>query len=40
MKQYDTESELKKAKILAFQAIGVAYGRGQQPKVIVKNSMF
>lgn len=40
MKQYDTESELKKAKILAFQAIGVAYGRGQQPKVTVKNSMF
>lgn len=40
MKQYDTESELKKAKILAFQAIGVAYGRGQKPKVIVKNSMF
>ena len=40
MKQYDTESELKKAKILAFQAIGVAYGRGQQPKVIVNNSMF
>ena len=40
MKQYDTESELKKAKILAFKAIGVAYGRGQQPKVIVKNSMF
>lgn len=40
MKQYDTESELKKAKIQAFQAIGVAYGKGQQPKVIVKNSMF
>lgn len=40
MKQYDTEAELKKAKILAFQAIGVAYGKGQQPKVIVKNSMF
>ena len=40
MKQYDTESELKKAKILAFQAIGVAYGGGQQPKVTVKNSMF
>lgn len=40
MKQYDTELELKKAKILAFQAIGVAYGRGQKPKVIVKNSMF
>ena len=40
MKQYDTESELKKAKIRAFQAIGVAYGRGQQPKVTVKNSMF
>lgn len=40
MKQYDTESELQKAKIQAFQAIGVAYGRGQQPKVIVKNSMF
>lgn len=40
MKQYDTESELKKAKILVFQAIGVAYGRGQQPKVTVKNSMF
>lgn len=40
MKQYDTESELKKAKMQAFQAIGVAYGKGQQPKVIVKNSMF
>ena len=40
MKQYDTELELKKAKILAFQAIGVAYGRGQKPKVIVKNSIF
>lgn len=40
MKQYDTESELKKAKIQAFQAIGVAYGKGQQPKVIVKNSKF
>lgn len=40
MKQYDTELELKKAKILAFQAIGVAYGRWQKPKVIVKNSMF
>lgn len=40
MKQYDTESELKKAKIQAFQAIGVAYGKGQQPKVIVKNSIF
>lgn len=35
MKQYDTESELKKAKIQAFQAIGVAYGKGQQPRVII-----
>jgi hypothetical protein len=40
MKQYNTESELKKAKIQAFQAIGVAYGKGQQPKVIIKNSIF
>lgn len=38
MKQYDTESELKKAKIQAFQAIGVAYGRGQQPRVIIQKT--
>ena len=38
MKQYDTESELKKAKIQAFQAIGVAYGKGQQPHVIIQKT--
>lgn len=38
MKQYDTESELKKAKIQAFQAIGVAYGKGQQPRVIIQKT--
>lgn len=38
MKQYDTESELKKAKIQAFQAIGVAYGNGQQPRVIISKT--
>lgn len=38
MKQYDIESELKKAKIQAFQAIGVAYGRGQQPRVIIQKT--
>ena len=34
MKQYDTEADLRKAKIHAFQAIGVAYGKGQQPNII------
>lgn len=38
MKQYDTESELKKAKIQAFQAIGVAYGKGQKPRVIIQKT--
>ena len=38
MKQYDTESELKKAKIQAFRAIGVAYGKGQQPSVIIQKT--
>ena len=38
MKQYDTESELEKAKIQAFQAIGVAYGKGQQPSVIIQKT--
>ena len=38
MKQYNTEAELKKAKIQAFQAIGVAYGKGQQPRVIIQKT--
>lgn len=38
MKQYDTESELKKAKIQAFHAIGVAYGKGQKPRVIIQKT--
>ena len=38
MKQYDTETDLKKAKIQAFQAIGVAYGKGQQPNIIITKS--
>lgn len=35
MKQYDTEADLSKARIQAFQAIGVAYGKGQQPNIII-----
>lgn len=38
MKQYNTEAELKKAKIQAFRAIGVAYGKGQQPRVIIQKT--
>ena len=38
IKQYDTEAELRKAKIQAFQAIGVAYGKGQQPSIIITKS--
>lgn len=35
MKHYDTEADLRKARIQAFQAIGVAYGKGQQPNIII-----
>lgn len=35
MKHYGTEADLRKAKIQAFQAIGVAYGKGQQPNIII-----
>lgn len=38
MKQYQTEADLKKAKIQAFQAIGVAYGKGQQPRVTIQKT--
>lgn len=38
MKQYDNEADLRKAKIQAFQAIGVAYGKGQQPNIIITHS--
>lgn len=38
MKKYDKESELREAKISAIQAIGVAYGKGQQPKVLINNN--
>ena len=31
-------NELKKAKIQAFQAIGVAYGKGQQPRVTIQKT--
>lgn len=34
MKKYDTEAELRETKIQAIQAIGVAYGKGQQPNII------
>ena len=38
MKQYYTEADLRKTKIQAFQAIGVAYGKGQQPNIIITKS--
>lgn len=40
MKKYDEESELRKAKINAIQSIGVAYGKGQQPNVLINNHNF
>ena len=40
MKQYDTEAELRMAKIQAWQAIGVAYGKGQQPGLIIHKSKY
>lgn len=38
MKQYDTEASLRKAKIESIQAIGVAYGKGQQPNAVIHYS--
>lgn len=40
MKKYDKESELRKAKIDAIQSIGVAYGKGQQPNVLINKHNF
>lgn len=40
MKQYETESDLRLAKVKAMQAIGVAYGKGQQPRLVIHKSMF
>lgn len=40
MSVYKDEHELRMAKVKAMQEIGMAYGKGQQPKVIVNKSMF
>ena len=40
MKHYDTEAELRMAKIQAWQAIGVAYGKGQQPELVIHKSRY
>lgn len=40
MKHYDTEAELRMAKIQAWQAIGVAYGKGQQPGLVIHKSKY
>ena len=37
LKQYDKEYDLRKARIQAIQAIGVAFGKGQKPKIVVAN---
>ncbi len=38
MKVYDKEADLRQAQITAIREIGVAYGKGQQPEVVVNNS--
>lgn len=38
MKQYDTETSMRMAKIQAIKEIGVAYGKGQQPNFIIQRS--
>lgn len=40
MSVYKDDHELRMAKIKAMQAIGVAYGRGQQPGIIIYKSMY
>lgn len=40
MKQFDTDSELKLAKVQAIQNIGIAYGKGQQPGLVIHKSKY
>lgn len=39
MKSYESEQELRMAKVAAIQAIGVAYGKGQQPGLVINKSL-
>lgn len=40
MSVYHDEHELRMAKVKAMQAIGVAYGKGQQPGIIIHKSIY
>lgn len=40
MKTFDNEHELRMAKVKAIQAIGVAYGKGQQPDLVINKSLY
>ncbi len=40
MKVYDKETDLRQAQIDAIREIGVAYAKGQQPKVVINNSKY
>jgi hypothetical protein len=40
MSVYKDDHELRMAKVKAMQEIGVAYGKGQQPKMLINKSLF
>lgn len=40
MSVYKDEHELRMAKVKAMQEIGVAYGKSQQPQLLINKSLF